>query len=179
MSYKIAFEQLSEVTLNYKNAIFNSVAIAFTSGFGKLTSYLTFRCPCVDPKALPKTCLNAADYRDFACMNSTNFAYGLSFVVAPAIAFFVLGLLLKQKLWKALTGHRYKAPTETHEKRKFCETVLGMAFKSLIYPATWISLALLDGQFLACALTAVPYDLKNSYKNCWTVSYCVLLTFCF
>ena len=168
MATRSLYEQISEVTSNYKNAIFNSAAIIFTGGVGRLTSLITFRCPCVEPNELPKTCYNPTAQRNYACMSFLNFSYGLAFVIAPAIGFFALGLLLKQKLWKALTGHRYKQHTESHERRKFYGTVFGMVTKSLLYPGSWISLALLDGEFLACALTTLPYDLKDT--DCWTVS---------
>ena len=175
MASNFIYEQLVDVGTNYKNTVFNGVAILFTGGMQQITSLVTFKCPCVDPKELPEMCSNITIHREIKCMSLLNFAYGLSFIVAPAVGFLVFGLLLKQKLWKALTGHRYKERTEKHERTKFCVTVIAMLYKSLIYPATWISLSLLDGGYLACALTALPYDLENSYHDCWTVSKPVLI----
>ena len=176
MARKTWVEQIADVSFNYKYTVFNAVAVLFTSGIQQITTLVTFKCPCVDPIQLPENCKNTTEHRSIRCMTLLNYFYGMSFIIAPAVGFFVFGLVLKQKLWKAVTGHRYKDKTEKLERSKYYGTILTAMIKSLIYPASWISAALLDGDFLACALTSMPYDLQNSYSSCWNVSLLIMST---
>lgn len=169
MKDSILSEKVLSLAHNYKNSAFNSLAILFTGSAQQITRLITFTCPCIEDKDLPDRCRSETGYKRFACMNSNNFVYGMTFIFAPAVIFFIIGLVLKENFWKAVTGHKYKKKTEKYERPKYWSTVFRAFVKSLIYPITWVSLALLDGEFLACSLTSLPYDMENSYEDCWTV----------
>ena len=98
MNKDVLSEKIVDVAKAYKTTAFNSLAIALTGGMQQVTRLITFTCPCVEPKELPKQCKKLNSYREVTCINSNNFVYGISFILAPAVVFFIVGLLMKKKL---------------------------------------------------------------------------------
>ena len=87
------------------------------------------------------------------CMPEYNYNYGIGLLCIPPIWFFMLGFVLNNNVsmlseeWKRPTGERSKDPA-----------VLRYMFssitqRSLIAPAVWVSVTLMDGKSFLCAFS--------------------------
>ncbi|KAJ3614111.1 hypothetical protein NHX12_017687 [Muraenolepis orangiensis] len=94
------------------------------------------------------------------CMPEYNYIYGIGLLCIPPIWFFMLGFVLNNNVsmlseeWKRPTGKRNKDPV-----------VLRYMFssitqRSLIAPAVWVSVTLMDGKSFLCAFS-VDLDLEQ------------------
>ncbi|XP_071598586.1 calcium homeostasis modulator protein 6-like [Heliangelus exortis] len=110
-----------------------STVSLLTTAIEQIFSSAVFKCPC----------------------NSWNTLYGSAFLIMPAIALFLLGLLVNTKMWHLLTGICSSgkrctcSPQETCIHRS-CHLVPVLA-RALVAPLTWISVALLSVNFYECA----------------------------
>ncbi|XP_067093508.1 calcium homeostasis modulator protein 6 [Osmerus mordax] len=112
-----------------------------TAGGEQIFSSVVFKCPCSD----------------------WNFAYGMVFLLVPALALLVLGYSLSNRTWKLFTGICLR-------KSKFrCKNVFGfwvvlfqITSKAMVAPVSWIAVALLNGNYFECAMTGVNITVFNN-----------------
>lgn len=161
-----------ETLKKYSSSLGKISVVLITGGFERITSVAIYRCPCVNPFQLEKNCKNFSEFSS-SCTVSLNFWYGLSLILAPAFALFVFSILAQPRIWKCVVGFCKKDPEHKRSKVEVFRTVILVIMKALISPATWICIALIDGKYLACMLTALPYDVGSmgSSKTCQTVNY--------
>ncbi|XP_056264897.1 calcium homeostasis modulator protein 1 isoform X3 [Pseudoliparis swirei] len=87
------------------------------------------------------------------CMPEYNYTYGIGLLTIPPIWFFLLGFVLNNNVsvlteeWKRPTGRRSKDPTIL--RYMFCS----ITQRSLIAPAVWVSVTLMDGKSFLCAFS--------------------------
>lgn len=121
-----------DLHLKHYGVLGYGLVTALTAGLERIFSSTVFQCPC----------------------NATwNLAYGLVFLLVPALALFFLGYLLSARTWRLLTG--CCAPGTC----TCCcsETLRGvLVFAQLsgtaaVAPLTWVAVALLGGDFYECA----------------------------
>lgn len=87
------------------------------------------------------------------CMPEYNYNYGIGLLIVPPIWFFLLGFVLNNNVsvlaeeWKRPIGKRTKDPTIL--RYMFCS----ITQRSLIAPAVWVSVTLMDGKSFICAFS--------------------------
>lgn len=166
-------KQLSELAKkagDYAGTAANTGIALATVGIEQLTTVAVYRCPCVSSKELG---CNVSQIGSAKCAHNLNLGYGLSFIIAPAIALFVFGMISNPKMWKLLTGCNHKEKMKKRSCMFFAWTLMEVAGNALIAPVTWVAIALLDGRFYACAVTTLPYDVEHasaSFASCEAVS---------
>ncbi|XP_036402031.1 calcium homeostasis modulator protein 1-like [Megalops cyprinoides] len=136
--FRMMFQFLQSNQESFMNGICGIMALASA----QLYSAFEFNCPC-----LPEY----------------NYAYGIGILVIPPIWFFLLGFVLNNNVsmlaeeWRRPTGKRRKDPTVL--RYMFCS----IAQRSLIAPAVWISVTLMDGKSFLCAFS-IELDI-NQFGN--------------
>ncbi|XP_060706599.1 calcium homeostasis modulator protein 6-like [Hemiscyllium ocellatum] len=103
-----------------------------TAGGEQLFSVVVFSCPC----------------------NSWNFAYSMVFLLVPALVLFLLGYFVSSRTWKLCTGcciNQVKHCSQTIICRGI-KIFLQITVGALVAPITWISVALLNGNFYECGM---------------------------
>ncbi|XP_058236004.1 calcium homeostasis modulator protein 1 [Hemibagrus wyckioides] len=94
------------------------------------------------------------------CMPEYNYSYGIGVLVIPAIWFFMLGFVLNNNVsilseeWKRPAGHRGKDPSI------FRYMIISVTQRSLIAPAVWITVTLMDGKSFLCAFS-IDLDISD------------------
>lgn len=142
---------------DYSGTFANTSIALVTGAIQQLTTIAVYRCPCVDPSSLNPSCRNVSLY-SFSCTYILNQGYGLAFILAPALALFIFSVSSSPRFWKAVTGRMHKLRAYKRGRRQTTLTVCKICSQSLIAPATWISIALVDGRYLACSITPLPYN---------------------
>ncbi|XP_045699254.1 calcium homeostasis modulator protein 6 isoform X2 [Phyllostomus hastatus] len=123
-----------DLHLKHYGVLGYGLVTALTAGLERIFSTVVFQCPC---------------------SATWNLAYGLLFLLVPALALFFLGYLLSARTWRLLTG--CCAPgtcTCTCCCGKVLRGVLVFAQLSgtaAVAPLTWVAVALLGGDFYECA----------------------------
>lgn len=125
---------ITDLNLKHYSVLGYGLVTALTAGLERIFSTTVFQCPC----------------------NATwNLAYGLVFLLVPALALFLLGYLLSARTWRLLTG--CCAPdlcTCTCRGAGALRGILVFAQLSgtaAVAPLTWVAVALLGGDFYECA----------------------------
>ncbi|XP_076839194.1 calcium homeostasis modulator 1 [Brachyhypopomus gauderio] len=124
--FRMMFQFLQSNQESFMNGICGIMALASA----QLYSSFEFNCPC---------------------MPEYNYAYGIGILVVPAIWFFLLGFVLNNNVsmlaeeWKRPVGRRGKDPTILRYM------FISISQRSLIAPAVWISVTLMDGKSFLCA----------------------------
>ncbi|CAK8678681.1 unnamed protein product [Clavelina lepadiformis] len=169
-------KQLGAVAKNlqeYSGVALNTGIVAVTGAVEQLTTLAVYRCPCVSVSELGPNCTDVTIAESGRCSNLLNLGYGLSFIIAPAIGLFLFGMVSNPKMWKILTGCSRKFKRRLHELQTILAVLALVAAKAIIAPITWVAFALLDGRFLACAITPLPYDVElptSEYATCEKVA---------
>ena len=127
-----------------------------TSGIEQLINLAIYKCPCVITTFLSKNCQNVSTY-SFACTKDVNRIYGLAFIVIPALVLFVFSISVSPKFWKIITGRRHKLEAFKNSELETTKRLLKIFSQALIAPSTWVCITLLDGRYLACTITPLPY----------------------
>lgn len=87
------------------------------------------------------------------CMPEYNYTYSTGLLIVPPIWFFLLGFVLNNNVsvlaeeWRRPTGSRTKDPTIL--RYMLCSVTQ----RSLIAPAVWVSVTLMDGKSFLCAFS--------------------------
>ncbi|KAJ8389811.1 hypothetical protein AAFF_G00112800 [Aldrovandia affinis] len=136
--FRMMFQFLQSNQESFMNGICGIMALASA----QLYSVFEFSCPC-----LPEY----------------NYAYSVGILVIPPIWFFMLGFVLNNNVsmlaeeWKRPAGQRGKDPAVL--RYMLCS----ITQRSLIAPAVWISVTLMDGKSFLCAFS-VDLDV-NQFGN--------------
>ncbi|XP_076809705.1 calcium homeostasis modulator protein 6-like [Clavelina lepadiformis] len=159
---------------NKKRTIRNIVVLASTAGTNQLFKFIAFKCPCI----------SSAEQLN----GENNYWYGIAYLVAPAIVLFIVGILLGVDVWKWLTGccRRSCPDRESNDACRSCNCwhsfKIGVALDkhfiaaflswssilavALLAPSAWITVTLLDGDAMACAVTPMPYRFSDFEQTC-------------
>jgi len=173
---------LYKVIKEYGGTITNSAIILGTTAVQQLVTLAVYRCPCVEPSALGPECTGASiTERPSYCFQQLNRGYGLAYIIAPAIALYIFGIAANPNLWKSTTGCIGKSVEYKRGTTAVLLTLLGILSRAVISPITWICIALIDGRYLACSVTIIPYDIGNNgtYSSCEAVSKIMFCVFIF
>ncbi|XP_046899645.1 calcium homeostasis modulator protein 1 isoform X1 [Hypomesus transpacificus] len=136
--FRMMFQFLQSNQESFMNGICGIMALASA----QLYSAFEFSCPCIP------------EY---------NYAYGIGLLIVPPIWFFLLGFVLNNNIsmlaeeWKRPTGKRQKDPTILRYM------FVSITQRSLIAPAVWIAVTLMDGKSFLCAFS-VDLDI-HQYGN--------------
>jgi len=133
------FASFGKVVGNNKGSVQNFGIVGITIATEELAKFVFFYCPCNYPK---------------------NKAYGLSFILGPALILLLAGFLANRRTWRLLTGlcHRTQGVGKGGKRViHFVFIFAQIGSKAIIAPATWFLLALLKGDYYACAYWPNPY----------------------
>ncbi|XP_063054374.1 calcium homeostasis modulator protein 5-like [Engraulis encrasicolus] len=124
-----------------------------TIGGERIFSMVSFNCPC---------------------NHSQNFAYGITFLLGPAVVLFTVGLFVSSRLWRLYTGCCLN-PTKLCPRGNClhcCAMLLKILGGACVAPIMWLCVALLNGTFYECAVSGlddnlvVPLLCKNKTRLC-------------
>lgn len=126
--FRMMFQFLQSNQESFMNGICGIMALASA----QMYSAFEFSCPC---------------------MPEYNYSYGIGLLIVPPIWFFMLGFVLNNNVsvlaeeWHRPTGKRRKDPSIL--RYMFCS----ITQRSLIAPAVWVSVTLMDGKSFLCAFS--------------------------
>ena len=157
---------LFTIVADNKRCITNVLILVLTTVAHEIIDVTTFECPCISSIELKA--------------GNSNYWYGVAYLVAPAIILFLVGISLSVDIWKWLTGCCTRfcrgccdSENEKSCSRQHCTAALlfwtRVVAVALLAPAVWLSVSLLDGDAMACALTSSPYTFSES-QTCADVS---------
>lgn len=139
------FRMIFQVLQSNQETFMHGVCGLMALASAQLYSAFEFNCPCIP------------EY---------NYSYGIGVLVIPAIWFFLLGFVLNNNVsilseeWKRPDGNRAKDPTILRYM------FISVSQRSLIAPAVWIAVTLMDGKSFVCAFSM---DLDISVLGNFTV----------
>ncbi|KAI7811171.1 calcium homeostasis modulator protein 1 [Triplophysa rosa] len=137
------FRMMSQILQSNQESFMNGICGIMALASAQLYTSFEFNCPC---------------------MPEYNYSYGISMLVIPPIWFFMLGFVLNNNVsilaeeWKRPKGQRRKDPSIL---RYMCVSI---SQRSLIAPAVWISVTLMDGKSFLCAYS-MDLDMTEFGKN--------------
>ena len=111
--------------------IFNGLVALGTVGSQELFSVVAFHCPCSPAR---------------------NYLYGLTAIGVPALALFLIGVILNNHTWNLVTECQYRRTKNCSAAPNFLllSSILGRA---AVAPVTWSVISLLRGEAYVCALS--------------------------
>lgn len=120
--------------------IFNGLVALGTVGSQELFSVVAFHCPCSPAR---------------------NYLYGLTAIGVPALALFLIGVILNNHTWNLVAECQYRRAKNCSAAPNFLllSSILGRA---AVAPVTWSVISLLRGEAYICALSEFvdPSSLK-------------------
>ncbi|XP_029376938.1 calcium homeostasis modulator protein 2 [Echeneis naucrates] len=96
------------------------------------------------------------------CASGRNYCYGLAAIGVPALAFFLVGIMLNKRTWDLVSECRLRKCRKLSAATAFA--LLGsIVGRAVVAPLTWVVISLLHGQAYTCALSEFvdPSTLKN------------------
>ena len=164
---KNVIENIKETLSQHKAAFEGILVTAIVIGINQIVDAESFECPCLEEEDLNVACKSSFSN----CPVRDRAAYGWLFIFAPAAILLCLGFAVNLSIWKQITGCCSNTERKKNWKRIYgnrfgglrirCRSICSSLGIALIGPLTWIVLSLIDGDFLACALTVLPYTFKN------------------
>lgn len=89
---------------------------------------------------------------DCPCSPGRNYYYGIAAIGAPALALFVVGVMLNKRTWDLVSECRLRKLRKVSTAAAFA--VLGSILgRAIVAPITWTILSLLQGLAYTCALS--------------------------
>uniref|UniRef100_A0A673LT90 Calcium homeostasis modulator family member 2, tandem duplicate 2 n=1 Tax=Sinocyclocheilus rhinocerous TaxID=307959 RepID=A0A673LT90_9TELE len=86
------------------------------------------------------------------CLPKKNYLYGLTAIGVPALAFFVIGVMLNQSTWDIVSECRTKRCRKLSLTAAFA--LLGSVVgRAVVVPVTWTVISLLRGEAYVCAFS--------------------------
>ncbi|KAJ3597804.1 hypothetical protein NHX12_001321 [Muraenolepis orangiensis] len=134
------FQTVLRFFMNQKATIGYSVMALLTIGGERAFSMVSFQCPC---------------------NHSQNFAYGLTFLLGPAVVLLVLGLFFSSRLWRLYTGCCLN-PVKLCPRGNCLNCLrvfLNIFSGACVAPIMWLCVALLNGTFYECAVSGLDDNL--------------------
>ncbi|CAJ1061491.1 calcium homeostasis modulator protein 5-like [Xyrichtys novacula] len=147
------FKVILKFLLDQKSTIGYSLMALFTLGGERVFNRVSFQCPC---------------------NHQQNFAYGLTFLLGPAVVLLVLGLFLSTRFWKLFTGCCLN-PKKLLPKKNNCDSLpelMSVFWGACVVPIMWLCIALMSGTFYECAASGLKKHLvvdhfcKNKTIKC-------------
>lgn len=164
------FSSAAKTLKEFKGTALNTSIAVMTIIVEEILNRTVYYCPCVELSELNCGVVLSSNSANSsaACTFLTNRYYGLSFIIAPTIALFLLMSASSPKLWKTWTGCCKKNVDAKRPFQMIIWTLSEIFGRALIAPITWLCFALLDGKYYACASTPLPYpvDISSTYKSC-------------
>lgn len=86
------------------------------------------------------------------CSPGRNYRYGLAAIGVPALAFFLVGIMMNKNTWDLVSECRLRNCRKLSGAAAFAlhGTIIGRA---VVAPLTWVVISLLQGQAYTCALS--------------------------
>ncbi|XP_044070423.1 calcium homeostasis modulator protein 2-like [Siniperca chuatsi] len=86
------------------------------------------------------------------CSSGRNYRYGLAAIGVPALAFFLVGIMMNKNTWDLVSECRLRKCRKLSAATAFAllGTIIGRA---VVAPLTWVVISLLQGQAYTCALS--------------------------
>lgn len=86
------------------------------------------------------------------CSSGRNYRYGLAAIGVPALAFFIVGIMMNKSTWDLVSECRLRNCRKLSGASAFAllGTIVGRA---VVAPLTWTVISLLQGQAYTCALS--------------------------
>lgn len=136
------FKTVLNIAQNQKTSLGLGFVALLTAGGEQIFSTVVFKCPC----------------------NDWNLTYGMVFLLVPALALFILGLMISNKTWKLFTGLcLHKSKFRWKKVYAIWVVVWQITTIAMVAPVSWIAVALLNGNYFECALTGVNITSFNNY----------------
>ncbi|XP_045398251.1 calcium homeostasis modulator protein 6 [Lemur catta] len=127
------FQAVLDWHLKHHRALSYGLVTLLTAGGERIFSAVVFQC---------------------SCTAAWNMAYGLVFLLVPALVLFLLGYVLSARTWRLVTGccrrargARWRCCSGLRRVRVCAELTVAAA----VAPLTWVAVALLGGSFYECA----------------------------
>ncbi|KAK5974774.1 hypothetical protein GCK32_019063, partial [Trichostrongylus colubriformis] len=109
---------------NHGSTFLNIVLVVSTIGGQSIIRKLTFACPCAYP---------------------LNIVHSLVFMVGPAVALLIIGIVLNTTTWKIVHGTCFRAHETRHTWSTLYASWVEVAAQALLAPAAWLFVVFLDG----------------------------------
>lgn len=148
-----SFKVVLRILTDQKATIGYGFMAILTIGGERMFSMVSFKCPC---------------NRD------QNFAYGLTFLLGPAVVLLLIGLFVSNRLWRLYTGCCLN-PMKLCPRGNCmgcCAALMKVVAGACVAPIMWLCVALLNGTFYECAVSGlddnlvVPLLCKNKTRLC-------------
>lgn len=125
------FRTILDAYLKHRNTLGYGLLSLLTAGGERLFSTVVFQCPC---------------------SATWNLAYGLVFLLVPALALFLLGCVLPARTGRLLTACcAQDARATCGAGLRWAPVCAHVCWAALLAPLTWVAVALLGGSFYECA----------------------------
>ncbi len=148
-----SFKTVLKFLINQKTTIGYSFMAILTIGSERIFSMVSFQCPC---------------------NRKQNFAYGLTFLIGPAVVLLAIGLFVSTRFWRLCTGCCLN-PLKLCPRGNFMgclQVFVKVIYTACIAPVMWLSVALLNGTFYECAVSGLDENVvvqmfcKNKTPTC-------------
>ncbi|KAI7806731.1 calcium homeostasis modulator protein 5-like [Triplophysa rosa] len=148
-----SFKTVLRFLTNQKSTIGYSFMALLTIGSERIFSMVSFQCPC---------------------NRGQNFAYGITFLLGPAVVLLALGLFISTRLWRLCTGCCLN-PFKLCPRGNFlgcASALINILSTACIAPIMWLCVALLNGTFYECAVSGLDENMvvdlfcKNKTPAC-------------
>ncbi|XP_014676067.1 PREDICTED: protein FAM26E-like [Priapulus caudatus] len=120
-----AVTKLDSLVKGNKSTLMNSSVIFLTFSSEEIFQKIVFQCPCQKPQST---------------------LYGASFLFVPALALFIVGILVNNVTWRLFTGCCYRTRSTHHGCRKGSVYLVKIIMQALVAPAAWIFIGFIDGR---------------------------------
>ncbi|XP_038593957.1 calcium homeostasis modulator protein 2-like [Micropterus salmoides] len=134
MAAALITENFKFVSLFFKSKdvmIFNGLIALGTVASQTAYSVFAFKCPC---------------------SSGRNYLYGLAAIGVPALAFFLIGIMMNKNTWDLVSECRLRLCRKLSGAAAFM--LLGSIIgRAVVAPLTWVVISLLQGQAYTCALS--------------------------
>ncbi|XP_034538086.1 calcium homeostasis modulator protein 2-like [Notolabrus celidotus] len=133
-AYALVTENFKFVSLFFKSKdvmIFNGLIALGTVASQTAYNVFAFHCPC---------------------SSGRNYRYGLAAIGVPALALFLVGIMLNKSTWDVVSECRLRKCRKLSGAAGFA--MMGTIFgQALVAPLTWVVISLLQGQAYTCAFS--------------------------
>ncbi|KAM3835948.1 calcium homeostasis modulator protein 2.1 [Diretmus argenteus] len=133
-AYALVSENFKFVSLFFKSKdvmIFNGLIALGTVASQTMYNVFAFNCPCSPGR---------------------NYCYGLAAIGVPALAFFLIGIMMNKSTWDLVSECRLRSCRKLSGATGFAliGTIIGRA---VVAPVTWVVISLLQGEAYTCGFS--------------------------
>uniref|UniRef100_A0A7I4Z6T7 Calcium homeostasis modulator protein n=2 Tax=Haemonchus contortus TaxID=6289 RepID=A0A7I4Z6T7_HAECO len=117
---------------NHGSTLLNIILVVSTIGGQSIIRKLTFSCPCAYP---------------------LNVYHSLVFIVGPATALFIIGIVLNTTTWRIVHGTCFRVSETRPSWSTLCTSWVEIVAQALLAPAAWLFVVFLDGGYYRCLMS--------------------------